>query len=249
MKKKVLLIIYMFYLVIVGKLLFTYVYNEKIIKKVERENYAKSAEMLTFANFYQPYIAHYNRGDIFYKQGNYSEAIKEYNKALEYKLPEKKECPIRINLALSIIKMIPNDYASKDNIDSSIASLKEARDVLLFDGCANDEETGHSYKAQKLKDEIDDMIEELEEIKEEQNQSNDNQGDENEDENDSQNDNQNDNNQDSTETDAEEQHINDIEQQFMEQQEQAYEERQEEMQSIQEMYNFDFNFGGDEGIW
>ncbi|MBQ9233758.1 MAG: tetratricopeptide repeat protein, partial [Lachnospiraceae bacterium] len=127
--------------------------------------YSGNANALTFANVYQSYIAHYNRGNIFYNQKNYDEAIKEYNKALDCHIPEKKECSVRINLALSIIGKIPSEYDSPDNIDSTLATLREAREVLLPDDCANDEGTGHSKEAEKLKKEIDDLIEELEEKK------------------------------------------------------------------------------------
>lgn len=249
MKKKILIILYIFLLVIIGKLIFAYAYNERIIKKVKNNTYTGSAEALTFANFYQPYIAHYNRGNIFYNQHNYEEAIKEYNKALKCHVPDKKECSIRINLALSIIGKIPNDYDTPDNIDATIATLKEAREVLLPDGCANDEGTGHSKEAEKLKEEIDNLIKELEEKKEEQNDDGDEGDDENQD--DQNQDDQNQDNQDNsnaTETDAEEQHIDQLEQQFLDQQNEAYDERQEEMDSIQELYNYDYNFDN-EGIW
>ncbi len=244
MKKKIFLILYLLFLVVVGKLVLSYAYNERIIKKANSGNYTSNADMLTFANVYQPYIAHYNRGNIFYNQGNYDEAIKEYNKALDCGVPKGKECSIRVNLALSIIGKIPNDYAAPDNIDSTIATLKEAREVLLPDDCANDEGTGHSKNAERLKKQIDDLIDELEQIKDEQNQNDDNQDDnqDNQDEND-QNDDSN-----TTEEDKEEEYIDQLEQQFIDQQNEAYEERQDEMQSIQELYNYDFNFDSD-GIW
>lgn len=244
MKKKIFIILYLLFLVVVGKLIFTYVYNERIIKKASSGNYSSNANMLTFANVYQPYIAHYNRGNIFYSQGNYDEAIKEYNKALDIGIPEGKECSVRVNLALSIIGKIPYDYASPDNIDATIATLKEAREVLLPDDCANDEGTGHSKNAERLKKQIDDLIDELEELKDEQNQSDDNQDDNQDDQN---QDNQNDDSS-TTEEDAEEEYIDQLEQQFIEQQDEAYEERQDEMQSMEELYNYDFNFDSD-GIW
>ena len=245
MKKKIFWILYVFYLVVLGKLIFTYAYNEHIKNKVRENTYTVHAEALTFANFYQPYIAYYNRGNIFYNNGNYDEAIKEYNKALKCHLPAKKECSIRINLALSIIGKIPSDYDAPDKIDATIATLKEAREVLLPDNCANDEGTGHSSEAEKLKKEIDDLIKELEQKKEEQSQDDQNQDDQNQDDQ-----NQDDQNQDDQNTteDEEEQHINDLEQQFIDQQAESYEEREEEMQSMQELYNYDFNFDND-GIW
>lgn len=243
MKKKIFIILYLFFLVVIGKLIFTYVYNERIIHKVDDGVYTSNANMLTFANVYQPYIAHYNRGNIFYKQGKYDEAVKEYNSALKCRVPDGKECIIRINLALSIIAKIPSDYDSADNIDATIATLKEAREVLLPDDCANDEGTGHSKEAEKLKKEIDNLLEELENKKESQQENDDNNNNQ-----DDQNQDNRDDNSDATQTDAQEDYINQLEQQFIEQQSQAYEERQDEMQSINEMFNYDINFESD-GIW
>ena len=250
MKNKILLILYFFFLVIIGKLIFTYAYNERVIKKVNANTYTGSADALTFANFYQSYIAHYNRGNIYYNQHNFDEAIKEYNKALECHVPDKKECSIRINLALSIIGKIPSDYDTPDNIDATIATLKEARAVLLPDGCADDEGTGHSREAEKLKQEIDDLIKELEEKKEQQNNQNQNDGNEDNQNQDDQKQEEKENEDDteSTETDAEEEKIDQLEQQFIEQQNEAYDERQEEMDSMYELYNYDFNFDN-QGIW
>ncbi|MBQ7707851.1 MAG: tetratricopeptide repeat protein [Lachnospiraceae bacterium] len=241
MIKKILIIVYVLFLLVLGKLIFTYAYNEHVIKKVKENSYTGRADVLTFANFYEPYIAHYNRGNIFYKNGNYDEAIKEYNNALKCHVPDRKECSIRINLALSIIGKIPNDYDAPDKIDATIATLKEAREVLLPDDCANEEGTGHSAEAEKLKKEIDDLIKELEQEKEEQSQ--DNQDDQNQDDQDD----QNQDDQNTTESE-EEQHIDELEQQFIDQQAESYEEREEEMNSLNEMYNYDFNFDND-GIW
>jgi len=108
------------------------------------------------------YIFYYNTGNSHYKKMDYAAAIEAYQKALDAKPPTKKECSVRINMALSIIKTIGDDYASPDKIEGTIETLKQARAVLLVDDCATEEGDGHSETAEQLKREIDELIEELE---------------------------------------------------------------------------------------
>ena len=57
--------------------------------------------MLTL--IYQRYIYHYNRGNTFYEEGQYDKAVDEYEKALNCRLAEGKECDIRVNTALAMV--------------------------------------------------------------------------------------------------------------------------------------------------
>ncbi|MBR1815314.1 MAG: tetratricopeptide repeat protein [Lachnospiraceae bacterium] len=230
MKKKIFIILYLFLLIIFGKFLFSYVYNERMIAKYNENDYSFSANNLKFANVYQPYVAYYNSGNVYYQKHDYDNAIKEYNRALNAAPPELKECSIRINLALAMIGKIPSDYDSPDNIDETIVSLKEARAVLLVDGCATEDGDGHSRTAERLKREIDDLIDELEDKKDNDDDSDDG--------NDShQNNNQNPSDATATdaETDAESERENEIEEQLMQMQQDAYEEREEELQSLDDI--------------
>ncbi|MBQ9609544.1 MAG: tetratricopeptide repeat protein [Lachnospiraceae bacterium] len=231
MKKKILIILYLFLLIIFGKFLFSYLYNEKLISDYNENVYSLSANNLKIANFYQPYIAYFNSGNIYYQKHDYDDAIKEYNSALNANPPKLKECPIRINLALAMIGKIPDDYDSPDNIDETILTLKEAREVLLEDGCATEDGDGHSSTAERLKKEIDDLIDELEE-KKDNNNGNDDDGDDNQQDN-----NQNPSDATSTdaETDAESERENEIEEQLMQMQQEAYEDREEELQSFDDI--------------
>ena len=120
MKRKFITCIYLVLFFICAKQLFTYMYNENLISKYNKQVYHTSTAPLFVLNFFEPYIAHYNAGNIYYQNGEYSNAIIEYQKALEKKTPKFKECSIRINLALSMIGLIGEDYDAPENIDATI---------------------------------------------------------------------------------------------------------------------------------
>ena len=143
------------------KLAFTYIGNEVIIAKYNDGDYKTDTDVLLIANLIQPYIAHYNMGNIHYQNGKYEEAIKEYKEALSLEPGKDDECDVRINLALAIIKTLPEEYNAPENVESSINILKDAKEVLIEDGCAAQNGDGHNETAQKLKEEIDKMLEEL----------------------------------------------------------------------------------------
>lgn len=150
--------------IISGKYAFSYLYNQKFISEYEDGNYDVSTNPLFFVNCFESYIAHYNAGNLSYKKEEYEDAIEEYKQALSYNPPEDKECSIRINLALAMVYGMGDDFDSPENIDASIATLEEARDVLLEKGCASDDGEGHNKTAQKLKEEIDELIERLKRV-------------------------------------------------------------------------------------
>lgn len=105
-----------------------------------------------------PYVVHYNKGNNLYNNGDYVGAIREYEKALECFPPKYKECSIRINLALSMLKRIEND----DSKENKLKILKEAREIICEDGCANKEDdNGHSKEAERLKKDIEREIDKL----------------------------------------------------------------------------------------
>ena len=169
MKKKILIIVYIMIMIVCAKQALNYFYNDYVMDHYRDGDYSINDNLLLSANFIEPYIAHYNNGNIFYNNSLYEEAINEYREALKCTpIPEKRECSIRINLALAMLKTLGDDYSEPENIDDSLALLYEARDVLLEVGCASDDGDGHSWKAQKLKDDIDEMIEELEDIKDQE---------------------------------------------------------------------------------
>jgi len=158
--KKIIKIFYIILLVILLKLIISFVVNEVYIFKYKNGEYSeKLVEVLNVINFPESYVAPYNYGNLLYQEGKYAEAVKQYNIALQYKLPKEKECSIRINKALCILKSVDLE---KKTPEDNIEILYKAREILCEKGCANtDNSNGHSKKAEKLKEEIDDLIEEL----------------------------------------------------------------------------------------
>ena len=235
MKRKFITCIYLVLFFICAKQLFTYMYNENLISKYNKQVYHTSTAPLFVLNFFEPYIAHYNAGNIYYQNGEYSNAIKEYEKALEKKTPKFKECSIRINLALSMIGLIGEDYDTPEKIDATIDQLKEARSVLTENRSANEDGDGHSDTAEKLKEEIDELIEELENKKTGSSSSQDDEDKKKEEEK----------KQEQKTDDTKEANIKE---QLQQQQSDSYLEREAEIQSAEE-WNMEINFDTDEGIW
>lgn len=148
-------------LVVFSLLLTNYVSNERFIDRYEKGIYENS-EVTSILGFTQPYIYHYNQGNVYYENNDFEGAEEEYRKALESRLPGEYDCKTRINLALSMVTPIEADKVTKENLDETIELLEEAKDILIENGCAHrDDEDGHSEDAQKLKDEIDEFEEQL----------------------------------------------------------------------------------------
>lgn len=119
-------------------------------------------EKLRILNFPQGYLPYYNLGNAAYQKGDYIEAIGLYSRALEQYPPEGKDCDIRVNQALALCNTIDfSNIRSQSKLEEAITTLYTARDVLMENGCANDENTGHDPEAQQLKNDIDAMIQAL----------------------------------------------------------------------------------------
>lgn len=112
-------------------------------------------------NRYLAFTVYYNLGNRSYKQYSFDKAGRQYQQALDKRVPKGKECRIRINLALAMIETLSIDYAAPDEVYNSIAILEDAREWLLGADCATEEGTGHSAEAEQLKTEIDEMLEQL----------------------------------------------------------------------------------------
>lgn len=173
MKKKIVGIIYIVLIIIIIKLLCNYILNSILINKYNKYEYSEeNAKVLQIANFVEPYIAHYNMGNILYKKGEYEKANEEYKNALKGMPMKDKECQIRINYALSICKTVQVDESDSESIKNAIKTYESAIDVLTEKGCANkNDNNGHSKNAEQLKKDIQDEIDRLKKIS---NQSEDN---------------------------------------------------------------------------
>ena len=230
MKKRMIACAYVFILLLSCKLAFSYFYNEHVIDQYHDGNYSLTANPLLFCNWFQPYVAHYNIGNIHYQNGQYEDAIDEYKKALTLHPSKKKECSVRINLALAMIKNLGEEYASEENVETSIATLKEARSVLLEDSCATETGDGHSETAETLKREIDAMIEELEneqDLKEDAN---------------------NDSKEKSDEEKEEDTYEKNIEEKLQQQQSEAYQERVKALENY-DSFDYEYNFDANGRVW
>lgn len=167
--KTALKIIYVILIIILIKLALTFGINQLFLAKYDKGKYDDTlAKIMLVTNFQQPYIAHYNYGNVAYQNDKFDIAIREYKRALELYPPKKKECSIRINLALAMLEKIEDELeeneanGEENDNEETIAKLKEARKVLTEENCAGeDDDDGHSKKAEKLKKDIDEWIERL----------------------------------------------------------------------------------------
>ena len=126
--------------------------------------------LISLMVFFQLHIYYYNKGNEAYENGDYEQAIEAYEQALSCHVPERKECDIRVNLALAMIAPIDIETLDESEMEATIELLKEARDVLTEENCAHtNDKNGHDRDAQTLKDEIDRYIEMLENPQSQQN--------------------------------------------------------------------------------
>ena len=160
MKKKIIACIYILMLLVASKLAFNYIYNEYMISQCDKGNYDVTVQPIFSCNWVQPYVPHYNAGNMYYDKGEYKLAIKEYKQALKRE-SKNHLCDIRVNIALSMIGTLPEEYGSEENIESTVKLLTEAREILIQDGCASEKGDGHDEDATKLKKEIDSILESM----------------------------------------------------------------------------------------
>ena len=205
-------------------LFMNHISNEKLISNYEDGIYEKND--FTLFGFFEPYIAHYNLGNIEYKNKNYEKAIEEYQKAIKCHMPENQECLARVNIALAMVIPIDEDEINSQNIDETIKKLEDARDILTEKGCAHEHDSnGHNPDAQQLKEDIDDFIERLKEQKEDSS------------DHDSQSAQQSDDAQNDSDDEDKKQQLEELHQQ-------TQKEREEEIaitENIGQIYNYDYD--------
>jgi tetratricopeptide (TPR) repeat protein len=142
-------------------LLVNYLCNEAMIKNYNEGNY--TINEMDFLGFTETYIAAYNRGNVYYQTGDYEIAVNKYYQALkEYPShKEGRECDIRVNLALSLVAQIDLAALTKDNYKAALKLIDEAREVLLDEECATNDDDGHDRDAQQLKDQLDEFEQQI----------------------------------------------------------------------------------------
>lgn len=202
-----------------------YVSNEKFIDRYNDRLYENS-RITPVLGFTQPYIYHYNQGNIYFKNNDYDGAEYEYRRALGYNPSSRYDCSTRINLALSMVRPIDAESVTKENLDEVIEILESAKDVLIENGCAHrDDDDGHNKDAQTLKNEIDDFEDMLrQQVENQQNQQNQGNGGSSSDENDSQSESSTDEEQEQSGSDTLEDQLNDLQKDSLEQRQQEMDE-------------------------
>lgn len=172
MKKLFILAIttFVILLIIAIKLISTYAINELFIMKYNDSDYSESIiKPLYWFNFIEPCNVYYNNGNVLYKTNDFNGAIEKYKKALELYPSNEKECKIRINLCLAMLKKINFNNIQEDDVEKILKDLGEAKEVLLEHGCANrDDNNGHNKEAEQLKKEIEEMEKKLKELKQDE---------------------------------------------------------------------------------
>lgn len=229
MKKKIFTFLEVLLLLILIKLVATFIINEIFIQNYEKGKYnINSIKILSVMNFPEGYIYHYNKGNILYKNEKYTEAIEEYYKALERNPPEKKECQIRINLALARLQALRDNEDSEEDKNKNIDILKSARNILCEKGCAGEKENnGHSEEAEKLKADIDRKLKELEENQNDDDDDNDEKKDDEKEK------------EENKEKESKDKKTKQAEEKLKQIQEQSLEERQKELEASDRLWNGD----------
>ena len=141
-----------------------YIINGAFLLNYSHGNYSpRSQEFLQKVNIPEGYLPYYNAGNAYYMLEDYDSAIDCYKSALESKPTEKKECDIRVNLALAMLHKVDFDNIKTEKQKANaIRTLQSARNVLCEKGCADPYGTeGHDPEAEQLKQDIDKMLEEL----------------------------------------------------------------------------------------
>lgn len=151
--KKGLLISYILILCLFLEMIIVFILNSNVISSYNDGKYnEKLAEKLIPFTIFEKYISYYNYGNILYKNNDYSEAKIQYEKSLQYRVPKDRVCDIRINLSLSIINSIDTGNTT---IEKQLEILKEARNILYEDNCANlKDDSGNSQEAEELEEKI-----------------------------------------------------------------------------------------------
>lgn len=176
-----------------------------------------------------PYILQYNYGNMAYNQKKYEEAIEKYENALDLFPPKSKECNIRINLALSMLKTIKSD----DTVSVKLNVLQKAREVLTEKGCANEQDdNGHNAEAEKLKKDID---KEIEKLKKQQTYTDEDEEDEE--------DKKDENKKDEKKESKEEKEVNEKLKKLEKIQEETMKERKSDLDEAKELFNFEYYSG------
>ena len=159
MVKKIAIAVWILTATFLGILVLNYFGNRRMIENYDQGVYQQNE--LGFLGFTQPYINHFNKGNIFYRLGDYQKAKEEYQLALNLRPQDPYDCKIRVNYALAYVTPIDVKSINEDNYKDVIEICETAKSILAEKDCATANNDGHYYAAQKLYNEINDFIESL----------------------------------------------------------------------------------------
>ena len=157
--KKIAIAVWIVTALFLAILVVNYYGNRRLIERYGEGIYQQNE--LGFLGFTQPYINHFNRGNVFFQLGDYQKAKQEYQSALNLKPEDPYDCKVRVNYALSYVKPIDPKKITEDNYEDVIETCETAKSILSEKGCATENNDGHYYAAQKLYNEINEFIESL----------------------------------------------------------------------------------------
>ena len=145
MAKKIAIAVWLVTALLLGILVLNYYGNRKLIERYGAGVYQQNE--LGFLGFTQPYINHFNRGNVYFQLGDYQKAKQEYQSALNVKPGNPYDCKIRVNYALSYVKPIDIKKINKDNYKETIEICETAKSILAEKDCATPNNDGHYYAA------------------------------------------------------------------------------------------------------
>ncbi len=159
MAKKIAIAVWILTAAFLGILTLNYFSNRDLISNFNQGRYEQN--QFGFLGFTEPYINHFNRGNVYYKLRDFEKAKQEYQMALNLNPKDPYDCKIRVNYALSYVTPIDVDKIDEDNYKDVIETCEKAKEILSENDCATENNDGHYYAAQKLYNEINDFIKSL----------------------------------------------------------------------------------------
>ena len=156
MAKKIAIAIWLVTALLLGILVLNYYGNRNLIERYGSGVYQQNE--LGFLGFTQPYINHFNRGNVFFQLGDYQKAKQEYQSALNLKPGDPYDCKVRVNYALSYVKPIDVKKINKDNYKDTIEICETAKSILSEKGGATKHKERTYYASQKLCNANDNII-------------------------------------------------------------------------------------------
>lgn len=105
------------------------------------------SQMQKNGNVIEPYIAYYDAGTAYLKDGDGEKAEADLKESLKNMPPTDKICQVRVNLSYSI-EIQADEAKIMQQYDRALTLYSRAEGVLLADNCANKNKNGKDAKAE-----------------------------------------------------------------------------------------------------